>query len=139
MTILPHLFMAESYSLETPSAGASSTDKFPFSPLHKPRPINIPSLPARPSLPLSTPVPPYTCGFLDEGRVAFEDEQEGGGAMATQVEQNLQHLGNQEACGVGRVRYWTFRQLDLGYTASPPAGHPPAGSCSLAVLLQYSP
>lgn len=36
---------------------------------------------------------PGTCSFLDEGGVAFEDEQGRRGAVTTQVEQDLQHLG----------------------------------------------
>lgn len=36
--------------------------------------------------------PCKTCGFLDEGGVTLEDEQEGRGAVSTQVEHDLQHL-----------------------------------------------
>lgn len=56
------------------------------------------SPPCHPTLapPSKSVLAPCTCGFLDEGRVTFEDQQEGGGAMVAQVEQDLQHLGSQQ-------------------------------------------
>lgn len=36
--------------------------------------------------------PSENCSFLDEGGIAPEDEQEGRGAVSTQMEHDLQHL-----------------------------------------------
>lgn len=46
-----------------------------------------------PGRPLPGPPAGPTCSLLDEGGVAPEDEQRGRGAVAAQVEQDLQHLG----------------------------------------------